>query len=92
MTFCGGKIAEGGFETEGIGRGVDMLGRLGSLLPFNDFLRDFMGVVERATNQAKPWTDPPVIGRNGITINHVTAQLMPIKHETVVLGDVVNDK
>ena len=42
MTFCGGKIAEGGLETGG--RGVEMCERIESfpLFPFRDFRRDFM--------------------------------------------------
>jgi hypothetical protein len=41
MTFCGGNTEEGGFETAGRGRGVDIWFRI-SLLPLRDFLRDFM--------------------------------------------------
>jgi len=42
MTFCGGKIAEGGLETGG--RGVEMVERSESFppFPFRDFRRDFM--------------------------------------------------
>ena len=39
-------MADGGFETEGSGRGVEICGREDSLLLFNDFRRDFM-VIER---------------------------------------------
>lgn len=43
MTFCGGSIAVGGFETGGNGRGVDIWGRDEvSLLLLRDLLSDFM--------------------------------------------------
>jgi len=43
MTFCGGKMAVGGFETVGSGNGVDIWGReLDSLFPLRDLLSDFM--------------------------------------------------
>jgi hypothetical protein len=43
MTFCGGKMADGGFETVGSGSGVDIWGReFDSLFPLKDFLSDFM--------------------------------------------------
>ena len=35
-------MADGGFETAGSGRGVDICGREDSLLLVNDFRRDFM--------------------------------------------------
>jgi hypothetical protein len=43
MTFWGGNIADGGFETVGSGTGVDIWGReFESLFPLRDFLSDFM--------------------------------------------------
>ena len=42
MTFWGGRIADGGFDTAGNGRGVEICGREDSLLLVNDFRRDFM--------------------------------------------------
>ena len=43
MTFCGGKMADGGFDTVGSGNGVDIWGReFDSLFPLSDFLSDFM--------------------------------------------------
>lgn len=35
-------MADGGLETGGRGRGVEIWGLIESLLPFKDFLRDFM--------------------------------------------------
>ena len=51
MTFCGGKMADGGFETAGSGRGVEICGREESLLLVNDFRRDFM-VRERESGRS----------------------------------------
>jgi hypothetical protein len=43
-------MADGGFETAGSGRGVDICGREDSLLLVNDFRRDFM-VSERENEE-----------------------------------------
>lgn len=53
MTFCGGRIAAGGLEREGRGRGVDIWSLEGSLDPLRDFLRDFMGVLRRRGGSRK---------------------------------------
>lgn len=42
MTFCGGRIAVGGFDTGGRGSGVDIWSLGESLDPLRDFLRDLM--------------------------------------------------
>jgi hypothetical protein len=42
MTFCGGKTAEGGLETEGSGVEIASLGESFEPLPLRDFLRDFI--------------------------------------------------
>ncbi len=42
MTFCGGRMDDGGFDTAGRGMGVDIWLRTESLLPLRDFRRDFI--------------------------------------------------
>jgi hypothetical protein len=61
-------MADGGFETAGSGRGVDICGREDSLLLLvNDFRRDFM-VRERECTPVSPTKSHPVISHVFIPI------------------------
>lgn len=69
MTFCGGKMADGGFETVGSGSGVDICGRMfDSLFPLRDFLSDFMGRIVNARSLTRLRVHRHVILRRHVVV------------------------